>query len=167
MPPLLRLLFIIATSAAFTTSAIIASPAYSENHAATILTVVRAGVDPVELSLEGLDALDQSTINTANEFVDGTAAFSGPLARTLLSLVDGTAGNSVILTAANDYSITLEASDFFDYDVVMATRVNGEVLSPRDKGPIWLMYPISDHSELQDSVVNSKLIWQLVRLEVQ
>lgn len=131
-----------------------------------ILTLSGPASEPVIFDLELLDALEQKTISTTNEFVTGTVSYSGPLARELVMTAGGDEKSTIILTAINDYQISVPSSDFFAYDVVLATRMNGKTLSPRDKGPIWLMYPISDHNELQDSAVNSKLIWQLVKMEV-
>jgi len=67
--------------------------------------------------------------------------------------------------AVNDYSVTVPFSDLEKYEVVLATEMNGERLSVRNRGPIWLMYPLDGHRELRGSVYNDRLIWQLVRIE--
>ncbi len=141
------------------------TPAFADGH--IMLTVESPSMDAQEFDLGALDSLTQATVNTSNEFVSGTVAFSGPLAREVVSNAGGSETSTIVLTAINEYQIEVPASDFYSYDVVLATRMNGDLLSRRDKGPIWLMYPISDHTELQDSAVNSKLIWQLVHLKVQ
>ena len=46
-------------------------------------------------------------------------------------------------------------------------EADGEKLSRREKGPLWLMYPISDHAELNDPIYLRRLIWQVVRIEAQ
>ena len=102
-------------------------------------------------------------VSTENEFVDGMAEFSGPLARDILSLL-GDDFDSAEFTAINDYSIVIPVSDFQEYDVILALTMNGQKFSLRDKGPIWLIYPMSDHKELQDRVYNNRLIWQLTRI---
>ena len=132
-----------------------------------VLTINSPAKEPLELNLAQLDEMTQREIETSNEFVSGEVSFSGPLARDIVEKVGGNVESTIILTAANEYQISVPADDFFKYDVVLATRMDGALLSRRDKGPIWLMYPISDHPELQDSAVNSKLIWQLVKLEVR
>ena len=43
---------------------------------------------------------------------------------------------------------------------------DGEKLSRRDQGPIWLMYPLDDYSELRDSIYNTRLVWQLTKIEL-
>ena len=56
---------------------------------------------------------------------------------------------TVRFTAANDYFVDIPTSDFRDYDAILAMEADGKKLSRREKGPLWLMYPISDHPELQ------------------
>lgn len=120
----------------------------------------------VSLSESELMALPQATVNTKNEFVDDMTAFQGPLGRDVLALVEG-GGDTVVLTAVNDYAVEVPISDFMDYDVVFAMSADGEKFSRRDKGPIWVVYPMSDHEELQDPVYNARLIWQLVKVEIK
>jgi len=133
----------------------------------TVLTVINS-VNGHEMTLtdDALLALSQHTINTENEFVDGMTAFTGPLARDVLALV-GEGGSMVVLTAVNDYAVEVPIEDFVNYDVVFAMSANGERFSRRDKGPIWVVYPMSDFAELQDPVYNARLIWQLVKVEIK
>ena len=119
----------------------------------------------IQLSETELLALPQTIIETENEFVDGMTRFAGPLGRDLVELVGG-GGSTVVLTAVNDYAVEVPVEDFITYDVVFAVTANEERFSRRDKGPIWVVYPMSDHRELQDPVYNARLIWQLVRMEV-
>ena len=73
--------------------------------------------------------------------------------------------DAVRLTAANDYFVDIPTGDFQAYDVILAMQADGKPLSRRDRGPLWLMYPISDHAELNDPVYFRRLIWQVVRIE--
>ena len=138
--------------------------ALAEGAALTVTNSVTG--QEVMLTDEDLLALPQATINTENEFVDGMTAFSGPLGRDVLALV-GEGGHMVVLTAVNDYAVEVPIEDFVNYDVVFAMSADGEVFSRRDKGPIWVVYPMSDHAELQDPVYNARLIWQLVKVEIK
>lgn len=121
-----------------------------------------------EVLLDGaaLMALPHVTINTENEFVDAMTSFTGPLARDVLALVGGV-GSTVVLTAVNDYAVEVPVEDFMKYDVVFAMSADGVRFSRRDKGPIWVIYPMSENPELQDPVYNARLIWQLVKVELK
>jgi hypothetical protein len=117
------------------------------------------------LSLDDLAALPQVTVKTENEFADGMVAYRGPLVRDVLSRLGLDKVEQVRFVAANDYYVDIPVKDFADYDAILAMEANGEKLSRREKGPLWLMYPISDHAELKDPVYLRRLIWQVVRIE--
>ena len=130
------------------------------------LTVMK-GEETQGYSLEEIDKLTQVKVVTSNDFVDGKKTFEGPLARDIVLRIGGNQGSTIRLIAANDYEIEVDAYEFFAYDVILATRMEGELFPRRTKGPIWMIYPMSDHPELQDSSFNQRLIWQLIRIEVQ
>jgi hypothetical protein len=45
--------------------------------------------------------------------------------------------------------------------------MDGERLLPRDKGPIWIVYPRDDFPELTDIRYDYRWVWQLTRLEIR
>ena len=57
--------------------------------------------------------------------------------------------------------------DFHRYDVLLAVRMNGQLMRTRDKGPIWIVYPWSRHPELDDFLTREKSVWQLNALHVR
>jgi hypothetical protein len=139
--------------------------------AADEMLVVRNSTEPAlgEVSFTEADllALPQVTIRTGNEFSDGVVEYVGPLARdAMASIATGTA-KTIHLVAINDYAIDIPLSDITNYDVILAMQANGKRLSRRDKGPIWLMYPVDDHPELQDPTYTIRLIWQLTTMELR
>jgi hypothetical protein len=131
------------------------------------LTLVRGpeGTESLEFTLEALAELPQVTIVTENEFSDGAVSYRGPLIRDVLAHLGLDQAATIRLTAANDYYVDIPSSDFRRYNVILALEADGARLSRREKGPLWVMYPISDHSELRDPVYNTRLIWQVVRIE--
>lgn len=143
-----------------------ASSVAAQDTALTVLSHSDGITGEVRYTIEELNALPQLTVRTTNEFVDGLTEFSGPLARVILKLTNDINAETVSLIAANDYEIEVPVEDFRKYDVIFATKQDGKPLSRRDKGPIWVIYPMTDHRELQDSIYNQRLIWQLVRMEV-
>ncbi len=127
--------------------------------------VLARGPVKMELSFRDLDALPKRTIVTGNDFSDGEVAYRGPLVRDVLARLALDRSETVRLLAANDYAIDIPTSDFVTYDVILAMEADGHALSLRDLGPLWLMYPISDHAELRDPAYSSRLIWQVIRIE--
>ena len=58
-------------------------------------------------------------------------------------------------------------SDFADYPVLFALKMDGRDLTVRDRGPIWIVYPRDDFSELRNERVNARWVWQLNGLTVE
>lgn len=143
---------------------LVSSSAIAGGEAVLKLTNISEGVE-ISLSEGDLLALPQATVITENEFVDGLVSFSGPLARDVVALLGDPDVESFTLAAVNDYSVDVPSQDFANYDVIFALFQDGERFSPRDKGPVWVIYPMTDHVELQDRVYNDRLIWQLVRVD--
>lgn len=113
-----------------------------------------------------LAALPSASLETTTVVTDGVRQFDGFLMRDLLTLV-GADGETVAATALNDYIIDIPMEDFERFDVLVATHMDGQRLLPSDKGPLWIVYPRDDHTELQDMRYDYRWVWQLVRLKVE
>jgi hypothetical protein len=143
-------------------------PPAAGSEAMLVLTNATAPNQPeVALAEADLRALPQVTIRTRTEFTDGVVEFVGPRARDVLAMIAAGTATTAHMVAANDYAVDIPVSDFAAYDVILAMQANGEPLSLRDKGPLWVMYPIDDHKELLDPLYNIRLIWQLTRVELR
>ena len=113
-----------------------------------------------------LDGFSQRTLDTGTVVTDGVSRFEGFLMRDLLEAV-GAEGDEVVATALNDYLVEIPMEDFHDYDVIVAHTQDGETLTPRDKGPLWIVYPRDDHDELDDIRYDYRWVWQLMHLEIR
>lgn len=133
----------------------------------TLLTLSRGPnvAETLELTLEDLAALPQVTVVTENEFVDGLVAFRGPLARDVIGPLAFGETKYLRFIAANAYSVEIPISDLRNQDVILATEADGKRLSRRDKGPLWLIYPITDPDDLANPLYSQRLIWQVVKIE--
>ncbi|MEX0369971.1 MAG: oxidoreductase [Tateyamaria sp.] len=129
------------------------------------ITATAAQSEPTALSLADLDAMDQVSFSTSTIWTDGEVTFSGvPLAALLdAHNADGTA---VEMVALNDYKVTMDLADLEDTAPIVATRMNGEVMSVRDKGPYWVVFPYDQDPKYQTETIYSLSIWQLNRLKV-
>jgi hypothetical protein len=141
---------------------VLSQPALAE----TVLTLAPVDGEAIELSLEEIEALPQTVFVSHNEFVDAPTVFRGPLVRDVLALGGLQDAEVVRFTALNDYSVDIPARDFAAYDAILAVEANGRRLSRRDKGPLWLVYPMDSHPDLQQHEFIARLIWQVVRVEV-
>lgn len=113
-----------------------------------------------------LQALPERTLETSTVVTDGVKLFEGFLMRDLLDHVEAE-GETVTASALNDYIIEIPMEDFRRFDVLVATHMGGKRLSPRDKGPLWIVYPRDAHGELQDIRYDYRWVWQLIELDVK
>lgn len=120
----------------------------------------------IALSADQFAALPQYAIASENEHYDGLNCYQGPLGRDVVALILAEAGDMVTLTAINDYAVEAPVADYFAYDVIFATELNGVPFSVRDKGPIWVVYPQSDNKVLQDPIYSTLMAWQLTRVDL-
>ncbi|MDR9440532.1 MAG: hypothetical protein RI841_13720 [Halomonas sp.] len=122
--------------------------------------------EEIPLDRAFLDTLPHRELVTSTSVTDGKHHFEGFLMRDLLERL-GTGGDTAVAIALNDYIVEIPVRDFHDYDVVVATHMDGQQLTRRDKGPLWIVYPRDDHTELQDIRYDYRWVWQLRRLEIQ
>ncbi len=116
--------------------------------------------------LAGLDALPQAGFATRTPWFDGPRAFSGVSGAGLFATL-GATGAEVLATALNDYAVTIPAEDFLRAGLILATRIGGEPIPVREKGPVWIVYPFDTSAALRNEVVYSRCIWQLRRLDIR
>jgi hypothetical protein len=103
-------------------------------------------------------------VKTENAYVDGLKTFEGPLLRDLAARLGVLDFKIAYMIAENDYTVDIPMREIITYDVILAIAADGVDFSPRDKGPIWVIYPMSEHKELQEPKYNGRLIWQLDRI---
>lgn len=150
---------------ALVSALLIAAPGLAAAEADLTLSRGPDNIETLEFSVDELAALPQVSIVTENEFSNGAVEYRGPLVRDVLEHLALDEFEMLRFTAANDYYVDIPTSDFRRYNAILALEADGKPLSRRDKGPLWVMYPISDHPELQDSIYIHRLIWQVVRIE--
>lgn len=118
------------------------------------------------LDREALYALPITTLETSTVVTDGKHSFTGFLMRDLLERLDAE-GDCVTAVALNDYAVDIPMADFYDFDVIVAYRMDGELMGRDDKGPLWIVYPRDDHEALRDIRYDYRWVWQLYQLDVR
>ena len=120
----------------------------------------------VALTRAELEALPQVQITSSTPWTEGATVFEGPLARDVLAIASAS-GTIAEAVAINDYRAELPVQDFFDYDVILALRADDALLTRRDKGPLWIVYPKDDHPELDSIEYFARWVWQLTSLRIE
>ena len=117
-------------------------------------------------SMAMLEALPQHNFSTMTPWAQQPLQFSGPLLRDVLLAV-GAQGQRLVARALNDYSVQIPVQDALSHDMVVATRMNGQPMSVRQRGPLFVVYPFDSKPELKSSTYIERSIWQLRAIEVQ
>lgn len=115
--------------------------------------------------LDLLRSYPVTTIRTDTPWTDGVIVFEGVLLRDLLASVKSS-GQELIATALNDYSVTIPIEDIVQNDVIVAYKQNGKLMSIRDKGPLWIIYPWRDKPKLKSELNLARSIWQIDSIHV-
>lgn len=118
-----------------------------------------------EFDLEMLESLPQRVTQTDTPWHENTTTFTGPTMSDLLSVI-GATGNTLRITALNNYTIEVPVQDYINYPVIIATRADGNVMTIRQKGPLFVIYPFAEMPELYNEVYFGRSIWQMSEIEV-
>jgi hypothetical protein len=162
-------------AAAFAIMAALLSPAQAEGLAAPVGPVVLVVTGDIALTnapgaarfdVDMLRSLGETGFETSTIWTEGTQAFAGVPLRALLDRL-GVGGGTLLATAANDYSIELPVASLEAEAPIIAYARNGQPMSLRDKGPLWIVYPYDSDAAYRTEVIYARSIWQLDRLEVR
>lgn len=145
----------------------LAAPAFAED---TVLTVSGSVAQPESgevwtFDLAALQALPAARFDTTTIWTNGTQSFEGVPLVTLLEHV-GATGSNLRAVALNDYAVSIPMADAIQGGPIIAYANNGQVMSIRDKGPLWIIYPFDDNETYKSEEYYSRSIWQLDRIEV-
>lgn len=113
-----------------------------------------------------LEQLGRTEIVTMTPWYKDVMRFEGVLLREVLAAV-AAEGDSLHAVAHNDYAADLPVDDAKRYDVILAMKANGQVLTLRDKGPLFIIYPYSSDKALRTELISYRSVWQLRSLEVR
>lgn len=153
---------------------ITALPSWAEDLAAPtgdVMLTVSGSLESInadaaaQLDLAMLQALETTTIETSTIWTEGVQVFEGVSLATLVKEL-GITGKTMRATAINDYAVDVPLSDAVEGGPIVAYRMNGDIMSVRDKGPLWIVYPYDSDADYRTEVIYSRSIWQLDRIVV-
>lgn len=151
-------------------SSLLADPSWQEQPAGPLILTVSGELQccptgTAYFDLERLDALAQTTVTTLTPWTETSDRYSGVRLSELLQAL-GAKGKTISATALNDYSTQFSTAALLQYPVILATRRNDQTMRIRDKGPIWIIYPLDDHPQLRTEEHHHAMVWQLKSLQI-
>jgi hypothetical protein len=133
-----------------------------------LLTVEIKGDDPQTLAFTRADlaALGETSFETETIWTSGVQTFTGVSLQTLAAHL-GVSEGVLEARAINDYMVEVPLADAVEGGPIVAYLRNGQEMSVRSKGPLWLVYPYDSNPAYKSEAVYSRSIWQLERIDVQ
>jgi len=118
-----------------------------------------------QFDVEMLEGLGKASIKTRSEVSDKPQLFEGVPLRAVLERV-GAKGSTIKALALNDYVGVIPFEDL-RFEPILAMWADGRVLTMRDKGPLWIVYPRDAYKVLDDVRYDSRWVWQLKSLHIE
>ena len=112
-----------------------------------------------------LERMAQVSYATHTPWFPQARKFTGPLLRTVLAAA-GAQGTALRAVALNDYRVDIPFDDALRIDVVLARLLDDKPMPVRDKGPLFIIYPFDQQTQLRNTVYYSRCAWQLKGIEV-
>jgi hypothetical protein len=121
----------------------------------------------VTFDIPTLERLGLIRFTTPTAWTDGLVTFEGVLLSRLLEvLAVPDSVTALAMTALNDYQVTIPVGDVRTWPVIIALKRNGQYMSVRNKGPLWVVYPRHAFPELAQAKYNAKWIWHLKEIVI-
>src|SRR6056297_1576750 len=102
----------------------------------------------VGLDADALAALPQQGFETSTIWTDGPRRFSGPSLGSVLQHA-GAGPGDLRLVAINDYVVDLPRDTVEATLPIIATHIDGQRFTVREKGPLWLVFPYDSAARFQ------------------
>jgi hypothetical protein len=121
--------------------------------------------DGAQFDAAMLDQLAARSGQMETPWTTGKVTFSGPLLKAVLEAA-GAEGTTLTVKAMNDYTADVPIEDARAIDTMLAMRMDGKIMSVRDKGPLFLVYPFDTQPELYNEKYFARSVWQIKEIDV-
>ncbi len=118
-----------------------------------------------QFDLDMLREVGGVEIQTTTIWTEGPQTFVGVPLNVLMEML-GATGGMIAASAINDYTVQIPMTDAVEDGPIVAYERNGETMSRRDKGPLWVIYPFDSSADYRTEVIYSRSIWQLDRMTI-
>tara|TARA_Y100001956_G_scaffold82110_1_gene101783 strand:- start:3743 stop:4219 length:477 start_codon:yes stop_codon:yes gene_type:complete len=105
--------------------------------------------------------LEAKTFETQLPWIDGSKAFTGFTASSLLDHFKISDAFSLSFIALNDYAASTRIEDILQYNPIIAYEMEGEKMKVRNKGPYWLIFNLTKYPEIDNATYHSQMVWQI------
>ena len=117
----------------------------------------------VIMDMAQLQAFPAKEFTTSTIWIEEDVTFTGVSLKALLEHAD-VKGSTIEAVALNDYKVEIPIDSLTDEAPIVAYHMDGQEMSPRDKGPRWIVYPYDADPKYRSEVIYSRSIWHLDRI---
>lgn len=121
----------------------------------------------IVVALSDLESMPQTTYTTALPWLEKPAEFNGVKLSTLLQHTFGEVPQDIEVRAMNDYHSYISREDILRYQPIIAYKQDHNYIKVRNKGPYWLIYPVTTYPELDVSYYHSQMVWHINRISAK
>lgn len=124
--------------------------------------------DKREITLDeaALAALPQVEFETATPWTLGTHRYRGPTLKSVLAAQQVDSASAIDVAALNGYQQRVDLSLFAKVPLTLVRYQDDKPLTRRNKGPLWLLVPLSAHPDMDVPAIHNNMVWQVIRIEV-
>lgn len=113
-----------------------------------------------------LESMEATVVDTDNPWVEQLTKFEGVRISTLLEFV-GAKSSEFQAKGVDGYTADIKGVDFDQYPIIIAYKRDGDYMSIRGLGPLWIIYPFDDYPELNTEYAGVTSVWQLIEMKIE
>ena len=115
--------------------------------------------DKREITLDeaALAALPQVEFETATPWTLGTHRYRGPTLKSVLAQQQVDSASAIDVAALNGYQQRVDLSLFAKVPLTLVRYQDDKPLTRRNKGPLWLLVPLSAHPDMDVSAIHNNM----------
>lgn len=102
----------------------------------------------------------QDSFETETPWFPQKSVFKGILFKEVLKKANISENSQLQIVAWDNFTSQVPAKDAFEFNTILTTHINGQRITLRDKGPFFLMYPLTNPS-LRTGVYYNRSVWQI------
>jgi hypothetical protein len=111
------------------------------------------------LSVAELERLGMHEVRTKTFWPEDDGLYAGPLLRDVLQQVGLDKADEIRVRARDGFSQVIPRQDWERWPILLATRRDGQLMKPRHKGPLRIIYPRDMSPELAESIYRLRWVW--------
>lgn len=136
-------------------------------HDEVLLTVTAPDGSRHALGYADLERLPVTGFETTTPWNTTKQSFEGVSLADLLASLGIDASGEAEAGALNDYKAKFKLKDAVEHGAIIAYRLDGRHFGVRDKGPLWLIYPIDTDPVFRTDYYINHMVWQLISLKIE